>query len=113
MTIRRQPADFVVEEVLQTAPGSLLAPGWSRAASHAVYRLTKTSLTTPEAVQRLAKALRVKPGEIEYAGLKDKHARTVQHVSLPVQSRGDAARLGEAGEVGKLTDERWSAELIG
>lgn len=91
MTIRRTPQDFRVEEILRPDTTQALRPSSSRDAAHAVYALTKTSLTTLEAVAKLAKALNVKVGAIEYAGLKDKHAVTIQHVSVRVTS-GAAAR---------------------
>lgn len=84
MTIRRIPEDFVVEELPSLATTEALRSAWAAGSTHAVYELTKVSLTTPEGVQRLAKALGFKWGEVDYAGLKDKHAKTTQWVSLPV-----------------------------
>lgn len=75
MIIRRTPADFRVVERL--AEGLFVAGG-----SHAVYEITKTSLTTPEAAQRLASQLKIKASRVEYAGLKDKHAVTTQCMSV-------------------------------
>ena len=75
MIIRRTPQDFRVVEHL--APGLLRGEG-----SHAIYEVEKTSLTTPEAAQRLASLLEVKAGGLDYAGLKDKHAVTMQAMSV-------------------------------
>lgn len=83
MTIRRVPEDFHVEERLGEEVARLLTPAPPGAASHAVFRLEKRSLTTPEAIRRLAKVLGVPAGVIDYCGLKDKHAVTIQHVSVP------------------------------
>lgn len=101
MTIRRVPSDFVVEEELK--------PGFSRglgadggAGRFAVYRLTKTSIATPEAVAGFSRAMGVKPGAVGYGGLKDKHAVTVQHVS---------AAVGKA--TARVEGRGWWAELIG
>ncbi len=85
MTIRRQPADFVVEELAAPAFLDTLAPRGGPRCAHAVYALTKESLTTPDAAQRLARALRARPDGASYAGLKDKHARTTQLVSVLVR----------------------------
>lgn len=75
MIIRRTPQDFRVVE--------RLSPGLARAeGSHAIYEVEKTSLTTPEACQRLASQLKVKASTVEYAGLKDKHAVTLQAMSV-------------------------------
>lgn len=103
MTIRRQPSDFMVEE--QPAPGFLDSlrnrPG--RDAPHAVYALAKSSIATPDAAGFLARELRVRQGQVAYAGLKDKHAETRQLVSVPA-TRRPAERVEGRG---------WSAELLG
>ncbi len=103
MTIRRQPSDFRVEE--QPAPGFLASlhdrPG--RDAPHAVFALSKTSIATPDAAGFLARELRVRQGQVAYAGLKDKHAETRQLVSVPAAGR-PAERVQGRG---------WSAELLG
>lgn len=95
MTIRRVPGDFRVREVLRPDDGG---------GAFAVYELTKESLTTPEAVGKLAHALGVRPGDCAYAGLKDKHAITVQSVSVRLGGRPLQDRVGE---------ERWSAVRTG
>jgi tRNA pseudouridine13 synthase len=99
MTIRRTPEDFRVSEQL-AADFTLDAP--PSPSAFAVFRLTKTSLTTPEAVARLGHALGLRPGSIAYAGLKDKHAVTTQHVTAT--GVRDAAPCAGPG---------WSAEPAG
>lgn len=103
MTLRRTPADFVVTERETGAIASILRHDASPDHPFAVYRLSKTSLTTPEGVGMLARALGVRPGAASYAGLKDKHAVTSQLVTLaappdaPDAARGprwEATRLG-------------------
>ncbi len=111
MIIRRQPEDFVVVE--------RLTPEWLARVSArplsgeacAVWRLTKTSLTTPEATARLARALGVSAGAVAHAGLKDKHGVTTQFVTAPARdASGDAAALSGPG----FTAERvgWSRDMI-
>lgn len=95
MTIRRVPGDFRVREVLRPDDGG---------GAFAVYELTKESLTTPEAVGKLAHALGVRAGDCSYAGLKDKHAITVQSVSVRIGPKPLPDRVGEA---------RWSAVRTG
>ena len=90
MTIRRQPEDFLVDERVSAAFEAALRDGPARDTPFVVYRLTKTSLTTPDAVQRLARTLRSRSGDVGYAGLKDKHARTSQIVSIGPLTRFDA-----------------------
>lgn len=97
MTIRRRPEDFVVEEIVGEAFRASLAP----AGNVAVYELTKTQLTTPEACHMLATALGVRAGLVEYAGLKDKHAVTTQWLTAPWQDRGPAPE--------ELGSGRWRA----
>lgn len=97
MTIRRQPADFRVEERLNV---QRLMDECPAEGGCALYRLTKSSMTTPEAVSRLARALGVKSGMIEYAGLKDKHALTVQHVTVRTRSGDEARRLPARADIG-------------
>jgi tRNA(Glu) U13 pseudouridine synthase TruD len=82
MTIRRLPSDFVVSERPSASFLRSLRAGRSAEAVHAVYELRKESLGTPEAVGLLGKALGVGGGRVDYAGLKDKHARTTQLVSV-------------------------------
>lgn len=83
MTIRRLPDDFVVRERLTDRLVRLTAPAFvPKSTPFALYELEKTSLTTPESVQRLAGLLKTKPSAIEHAGLKDKHAHTYQHVTV-------------------------------
>jgi TruD family tRNA pseudouridine synthase len=91
VTIRQQPTDFVVKEHLD---GHLVArglPEWSLQTPHALYLVTKTSLTTPAAAGMLAKCIGagrgagaggVRVGDVQYAGLKDKHAQTSQAMTV-------------------------------
>lgn len=80
--IRTEPADFRVEEVPAYLP--------SGEGDHLFVRFEKTSINTPDAVRRIARALEVEPKEAGYAGLKDRHAVTVQWASFLF---GDAAKL--------------------
>lgn len=108
MTIRRQPEDFVVHERLAEEFHNGLVAGHSAQARHAVYQLSKTSLATPEAIQRLAKALGTRHAVIAYAGLKDKHAQTTQHVSAPFDDPARAASLPP-----EVSGPGWSARHLG
>jgi len=74
--------DFQVEEI----------PAYeaSGEGDHTFVTFQKRGLTTPEAVDRLARAVGVSPRDAGYAGMKDRHAVTVQTASFP---GGDAARF--------------------
>lgn len=100
MTIRRTPEDFEVTERLSEArrPAATRAP-------YALFRLTKTSLTTPHAAGLFARALGVKAGAVSWAGLKDKHGVTTQHVSA------EWSRSAEPPPV--LSDRGWQATFAG
>jgi tRNA pseudouridine13 synthase len=108
MTIRRTPTDFMVEEILTSECRQRLAPLPAPGRMHAVYELSKVSLATPEAIGLLAREIGLKAGMFDYCGLKDKHAATVQHVSLPVPSPPMAVSLPR-----DITGRAWSARLVG
>src|SRR5262245_30764341 len=74
MKVKQHPEDFLVEELTALTPSS--------EGAFAFYRLTKKSLGTPEAIERLSEALRVAPQRISYGGLKDTHALTTQHLTI-------------------------------
>lgn len=82
MSIKQNPEDFRVEEVLAeaVARGAQDRPGAGRGL--ALYRLMKQGLATPEAVERVARALRVPVDAVAFGGLKDKHATTIQHITV-------------------------------
>lgn len=72
--IKQRPEDFLVEETPLYEP--------SGEGEHLYLFIEKQELTTSDAIRRIAKAFRVSRREVGYAGLKDKHAVTRQHVSL-------------------------------
>ncbi len=111
MTIRRQPGDFRVDERADAAWLGSLSSEPSTSHPHAVYHLVKESLTTPEACAKLARVLGVAPGRVEYAGLKDKHARTRQHVSISPPGPERAAKPASGASLGE--GDAWSATLLG
>jgi tRNA pseudouridine13 synthase len=79
--IKRVPDDFQVEEILTELFLSLAgAQG-----PFALYGLHKRALATPEAVGHLARALSTPAGAWAYAGLKDKHASSSQHLTLKLE----------------------------
>jgi tRNA pseudouridine13 synthase len=75
--LRVTPDHFVVEECpLYEAEGS---------GAHLYVNVTKVGFTTKEVQRQLAQLVGLPPGEVGYAGLKDKQARTTQTFSLPVE----------------------------
>ncbi|MFO0603027.1 MAG: tRNA pseudouridine(13) synthase TruD [Polyangiales bacterium] len=73
--LRAAPDDFRVEEVPAYLPAG--------DGEHIYIRFEKRDLTTPQAVERIARALGADPRDCGYAGLKDRHAVTTQWASFP------------------------------
>ncbi len=73
MKLKCLPEDFEVEELADIR----LADG-----PFALYRLTKRSLGTPEAVSAVQRRWKLLRRQISYGGLKDKHAVTRQWVTI-------------------------------
>lgn len=74
MKIRQKPEDFVVTEISRY---QLASQG-----PFALYRLKKWDIGTIEAVRNLAHAWKLQRASISFAGLKDRHARTEQVISI-------------------------------
>ncbi len=72
--LKKIPQDFVV---IERAAYNLKEKG-----SYSVWLLTKTQMNTMHAVEKIADFLHLKIGHIGYAGNKDKHAITEQHISI-------------------------------
>ncbi|MCU0708083.1 MAG: tRNA pseudouridine(13) synthase TruD [Pirellula sp.] len=73
MKLKSSPEDFCVEELTDLRVGR---------GSHALYRLTKRGIGTPEAIQEVLHRWNLPRQKISYGGLKDRHALTSQHVSI-------------------------------
>lgn len=73
--LRTSPTDFQVEEIPAYAP--------SGQGTHLFLRVRKIGLNTLECVRQLARRYEVDPRDIGYAGMKDRHAVTIQWISLP------------------------------
>ncbi|MEZ6129249.1 MAG: tRNA pseudouridine(13) synthase TruD [Planctomycetaceae bacterium] len=73
MKLKRFPDDFVVTEVCSREVTS---------GRYALYRLSKRSIATLEAVQILQRSWNLPPASAAHAGLKDRHAVTSQYITL-------------------------------
>jgi tRNA pseudouridine13 synthase len=94
---KQRVEDFRVEEVAPDGPAGRGRFAW--------FRLTKRGLTTSAAIQRIARYMGVRPGEIGFAGLKDANAVTSQWVSL---AEADVRRLGHFRDrLVRITDAHW------
>jgi tRNA pseudouridine13 synthase len=88
MKLKRLPEDFQVEEEIELA---------ARGGALGLYRLTKQGLGTPEAIDAILAHWNLSRFQVSYAGLKDRHARTSQFLTIK-----GAPRRGFAQENLKL-----------
>ena len=73
--LRARPEDFVVEEDLGFAPAG--------SGTHLLLRVRKRNANTQWVAGRLARIAGCRPGDVGYAGLKDRRAIAVQWFSVP------------------------------
>ncbi|MCK6545976.1 tRNA pseudouridine(13) synthase TruD [Myxococcota bacterium] len=75
--LQARAEDFEVREILAYEP--------TGHGEHLFVELEKVGITTVQAIDRLARATGVRARDVGYAGMKDRHARATQWVSLPVR----------------------------
>jgi tRNA pseudouridine13 synthase len=83
--LRVEPEDFIVDEDLGFAP--------SGAGAHVLVRVRKRGANTEWVAREIARHAGCRPGDVGFAGLKDRHAVTTQWFSVP-SPRG-AAYVGD------------------
>jgi tRNA pseudouridine13 synthase len=74
MKVKQQPEDFQVEELTDVAP--------TGHGPFALYRLEKRSWSTPDALSAIRRRWKIEPRRLSYGGLKDRHAVTVQYLTI-------------------------------
>jgi tRNA pseudouridine13 synthase len=74
MKLKQQPEDFQVEEVTAVVPGG--------GGPFSLYRLEKRGWATLDALQAMRRRWKLEPRRISYGGLKDRHAQTVQYLTI-------------------------------
>jgi len=79
--LRASPADFMVDEVLGFEPNG--------DGEHEYLHIRKTGLNTAQLAKDIARLAGVKPMDVGYAGLKDRHAVTTQWFSV-YRPKGEA-----------------------
>jgi tRNA pseudouridine13 synthase len=96
MKLKRQPEDFRVEELPLVEGGDL--------GRFAFYRLTKRGVGTLEAIEAIRRRWNLSGRQISYGGLKDRHAVTIQYLTI---FEGPGRGLKEGGlelePLGRLT----------
>jgi tRNA pseudouridine13 synthase len=106
MKLKCQPDDFRVEELTDTKPGA--------SGRYTFYRLTKRDQGTIEAVAEICRRWNLSNRQVSYAGLKDRHAATVQYLTIADgPSRGIRTPRFELEPVGRLTQPYSSRQLVG
>ncbi len=88
------PDDFAVCEMPAYEP--------SGDGEHMILEIAKRGITTLAAINELAQKLGTAPEEIGYAGMKDRHAVTVQRVSVPATA-----------DLGKLSGMSFAVKALG
>lgn len=88
MKIKQSPDDFQVEERTDAVGGP--------AGRFALYRLEKVGWTTPDALAMVRRRWRVHHSRVSYGGLKDRHAKTVQYVTIANGPQRDLRQHGVA-----------------
>jgi len=101
--LRASPEDFVVDEEPAYPP--------SGSGDHVFVRIEKRGLTTPMAVERIARALGINARDIGVAGMKDRHAVTRQWLSLPPPITPEAASALALDDVTVLEAARHGHKL--
>jgi tRNA pseudouridine13 synthase len=89
LRLRESPEDFRVDELPAYAP--------SGSGAHTFVRIEKRLRTTEEVARALARAAGVRPGDVGYAGRKDRVALTTQWFSVPGLDPARALALELAG----------------
>jgi tRNA pseudouridine13 synthase len=74
MKLKRQPEDFRVEELPLVEGGDF--------GRFAFYRLTKRGVGTLEALEEIRRRWNLSARQVSYGGLKDRHAVTIQYLTI-------------------------------
>lgn len=75
MKLKRIPEDFQVEELP-------IVPAGEPRGRFVYYRLTKCGLGTLEAIEAICRRWNLAGRRVSYGGLKDRHARTIQYLTI-------------------------------
>src|SRR5262249_50323764 len=106
MKLKCQPEDFQVEELTEARPGP--------SGRYTFYRLTTRDLGTMEAVEGICRRWNLSGRQVSYAGLKDRHASTIQYLTIADgPSRDLRAPQFDLEPIGRLTQPYTSRQLMG
>jgi tRNA pseudouridine13 synthase len=106
MKLKCQPEDFRVEELTDAQT--------SGSGRYTFYRLSKRDLGTIEAVEAICRRWNLSSRRVSYAGLKDRHAATVQYLTI---ADGPAHEMStprfDLEPLGRLGQPYSSRQLLG
>jgi len=115
-SIKQRPEDFFVQEIPLYEP--------TGSGEHVYVEIQKISLTTFDAIHRIAGALRISSRDIGYAGMKDAHAisrqslsiwgtseEAVQQLQIPGITILSISRHGNKLRLGHLTANRFAIKI--
>ena len=106
MKLKCLPEDFQVTELTDRRPNGR--------GPFALYRLTKQSLGTPEAVDAVLHRWNLARSQVSYRGLKDKHAVTAQFVTIKNGPRRDLTQTNvELNYLGNTDRPFETADVVG
>ena len=104
MKLKQSPEDFQVQELTTVRP--------ARQGRFAFYLLEKSGWTTPDALTVIRRRWKIDPRRLSYGGLKDRHAKTWQHLTIergpPRNLEHPRIRLTYLGQV----EEPFTAQQI-
>jgi len=86
MKIKTTPEDFQVEELTAIEPG--------KQGDHGFYRLEKRGWSTVDVLGGIRRIWRIEPHRINYGGLKDRHALTIQYLTILHGPKGNLENQG-------------------
>ena len=84
MKLKCQPEDFRVEELPLVSPAG--------AGRYTFYRLTKRNIGTIEAIEAICRRWNLAGRRVSYGGLKDRHAVTIQYLTIADGPPGPSPR---------------------
>jgi len=101
--IKTSAADFLVDEILGFEP--------SGEGEHLFLKIEKTGLSTHELIDQIALDFNIKPRDVGYSGLKDKHAITRQWLSLHLAGQMQSMKIPETSAY-KILAQGWHARKL-
>src|SRR5262245_9142938 len=102
MKLKQHPDDFQVEELTDVTPGT--------EGPFALSRMETAGWATPDALAAVRRRWKLHLRRLSYGGLKDRHARTVQYLSIFHGPRRDLehhqVRVRYLGQIGSPYSSR-------